>query len=605
MNIKKLKKLIRLHGSLPPDGMINTKNLCIDSQYEALRDACERGSMVDVKKYFTLKYLNCQNPVGGTPIMGAALYGHIDIVKYLIEKGADLNILTSSGNNILQRAVHHGRLSIVEYLLTCKVDLNNVNNKRYTALDIAEENIRLKLNPEHGDPVVYEKIRTLLIARSASRKIGSQESMGVTILREVNPLSMIELREGIDCGKINDIDIRVLEAIINVLDSYIVGEIGELSSFDLSFNNDEVAQGRLKLENELLRTPYDGSFEEAQRYHDMYMKQSFNSTIICNYRQLARGCYCYLDVVREYFRKVLNNIKDLDQKNISISIIEPICERNEFLESLIRSRSIGPIYKTEFVLSEIGKDLSKGFIVFKDSLRILRNLVRQETELMRSICNSLEDMHFQGEKAQIIANILDSTPEGLIIDLSKLFQKFYNVSISDESIKNKLITINDTVPRYPESIRANICKIGLMIDSLAGIAPKEAVIDSATFVEKLLFQYIYIRFIDLKGKNEFKKYCKNTGLEFRNEKSLTIGFYIAWIELDTYSLSEFAKHPGNHAIDMIHAMKLVLSKINEKRNSVVHKRGDSELQSFCDENSANETYQQLLELAHVIHDLYV
>ena len=52
----------------------------------------------------------------GTPLHGAAADGHLDVVRFLVEKGADLSILDSCGESVLHRAEFHKRQEVVDFL---------------------------------------------------------------------------------------------------------------------------------------------------------------------------------------------------------------------------------------------------------------------------------------------------------------------------------------------------------------------------------------------------------------------------------------------------------------------------------------------------------
>ena len=55
-----------------------------------------------------------------TALISASFIGHFVIVKYLIENGADINIETSNGDTALIYAAREGHLDIVEYLKSIK-----------------------------------------------------------------------------------------------------------------------------------------------------------------------------------------------------------------------------------------------------------------------------------------------------------------------------------------------------------------------------------------------------------------------------------------------------------------------------------------------------
>ncbi|NGX34016.1 MAG: hypothetical protein K1060chlam1_00361 [Candidatus Anoxychlamydiales bacterium] len=61
--------------------------------------------------------LNIQNPGGNTALILSVMYGYLDIVKYLINIGADLNVQNKRGNTALMEAVICENLVMVKYLL--------------------------------------------------------------------------------------------------------------------------------------------------------------------------------------------------------------------------------------------------------------------------------------------------------------------------------------------------------------------------------------------------------------------------------------------------------------------------------------------------------
>lgn len=54
---------------------------------------------------------------GATALMFAATYGHFDVVKLLMEHGADINKVTYDGNNALFFTVVAGHVEIIEHLI--------------------------------------------------------------------------------------------------------------------------------------------------------------------------------------------------------------------------------------------------------------------------------------------------------------------------------------------------------------------------------------------------------------------------------------------------------------------------------------------------------
>eukprot|EP01129_Flabellula_baltica_P003267 TRINITY_DN13066_c0_g1_i1.p1 TRINITY_DN13066_c0_g1~~TRINITY_DN13066_c0_g1_i1.p1 ORF type:complete len:731 (+),score=122.44 TRINITY_DN13066_c0_g1_i1:31-2223(+) len=85
------------------------------------------------------------------PIHAAADTDNLDIVKILVDFGADINIVDSLGNSPLHIASKRGSLEIVEYLLGAKVDTRITNNLFLKAFDMTS-NERIRKLIEDWDP---------------------------------------------------------------------------------------------------------------------------------------------------------------------------------------------------------------------------------------------------------------------------------------------------------------------------------------------------------------------------------------------------------------------------------------------------------------------
>lgn len=80
--------------------------------------------------------LNQKDPFGGSsPLISAALFEKKDIVKILIEAGADLNFKNNDGSTALHTAAFFCRPEIVQILLDNGIDKTIKNNMKTTAYD--------------------------------------------------------------------------------------------------------------------------------------------------------------------------------------------------------------------------------------------------------------------------------------------------------------------------------------------------------------------------------------------------------------------------------------------------------------------------------------
>ena len=80
-----------------------------------------------------------------TPLMIACLTGHLEVVKYLVDKGADINAITTELWSPLFIASYNGHIDIVEYLLSKKAPVEVVDTIGWTPLIAATHNGHLAL----------------------------------------------------------------------------------------------------------------------------------------------------------------------------------------------------------------------------------------------------------------------------------------------------------------------------------------------------------------------------------------------------------------------------------------------------------------------------
>ncbi|XP_055955417.1 oxysterol-binding protein-related protein 1 isoform X2 [Patella vulgata] len=75
---------------------------------------------------------------GWTALHLAAYFGHIDIVRFLLERGADVNVANSLGDTPLHRAAYTGRLELVTLLLQYKADVLALNSEGHLPKQLAK-----------------------------------------------------------------------------------------------------------------------------------------------------------------------------------------------------------------------------------------------------------------------------------------------------------------------------------------------------------------------------------------------------------------------------------------------------------------------------------
>src|SRR5208283_3865268 len=71
---------------------------------QALREACEKGNLADVKRLLSQGADANAETNGWTALMVASGEGHTEIVKLLLDKGVDINAKTNDGETALIKA---------------------------------------------------------------------------------------------------------------------------------------------------------------------------------------------------------------------------------------------------------------------------------------------------------------------------------------------------------------------------------------------------------------------------------------------------------------------------------------------------------------------
>ncbi|XP_022085273.1 histone-lysine N-methyltransferase EHMT2-like [Acanthaster planci] len=151
-----------------------------DEGMTILHLAAKTGNLEAVKHIMSLRKINSnsQDDGGWTPIIWAAEYKHIPVVKYLIERGADPNVRDKEGNSGLHWAVFSGSEDVAELFLNRHCDVYAPNIHGDTPLHIASRE-------NHYGCV------TMLLLRNANIAVTNQE--GETPLDCAKPNSDVAL----------------------------------------------------------------------------------------------------------------------------------------------------------------------------------------------------------------------------------------------------------------------------------------------------------------------------------------------------------------------------------------------------------------------------
>ncbi|NIM90963.1 MAG: DUF3471 domain-containing protein [Candidatus Aminicenantes bacterium] len=119
--------------------MILIIHLTIIASTEPIVEAAKKGDLQTVKTILAQdpSRLNATDQDNYTPLHWACMRAHWNIVKYLIGKGADLNVIGGDGGSPVNWAAHHDNVEIIKLMVERGAKLNNRNKWGMTELHTA------------------------------------------------------------------------------------------------------------------------------------------------------------------------------------------------------------------------------------------------------------------------------------------------------------------------------------------------------------------------------------------------------------------------------------------------------------------------------------
>ena len=141
-DLNEVKRLFALNP-----GVINEKDR---EQDTAIMKACRNCNSTDVVSFLLQNGANINDKpyrdlIDQTPIIIAAFNGCTDIVRMLIDAGADIHHRNDQGENALISATQEGNIDVVKVLFDAGSNVNEENADGETALTLA---IKLKQKKE-------------------------------------------------------------------------------------------------------------------------------------------------------------------------------------------------------------------------------------------------------------------------------------------------------------------------------------------------------------------------------------------------------------------------------------------------------------------------
>ncbi|HEY6805687.1 MAG TPA: ankyrin repeat domain-containing protein [Pyrinomonadaceae bacterium] len=114
----------------------------------ALLEFASRNNLEEVKKQLANgAYINTRSRAGATPLMLSVeySYGRQDVTNFLLDQGADLNLVDLTGNSALMKAAHTNNAEAATALTNRKAASDLRNKEGQTALHIAAAGLHTKI----------------------------------------------------------------------------------------------------------------------------------------------------------------------------------------------------------------------------------------------------------------------------------------------------------------------------------------------------------------------------------------------------------------------------------------------------------------------------
>lgn len=159
----------------------------VEELIQELVTAAEEGDICTVRSLVERDVpLDCEDVFMHTALVGASSKGHIDVVRYLLENGADVNVAgicedfyeRLGGDTALMYASAKGHSDVVEALIENGADVNEITFLGWTALTRACSNGQIN-------------VVRLLVEKGADVNLGDKQ--GVTPLMFASDMNHVDI----------------------------------------------------------------------------------------------------------------------------------------------------------------------------------------------------------------------------------------------------------------------------------------------------------------------------------------------------------------------------------------------------------------------------
>ena len=106
--------------------------------YDKFYEVIKSDNFTKLKEMIKNEDINVTNSYNESPLYDAAMHGKYEMVKLLLENGANPNLNTGNGT-ALHKAIEYNYIEIVKLLIKYKADINLIDDEDYTPLHRAVE----------------------------------------------------------------------------------------------------------------------------------------------------------------------------------------------------------------------------------------------------------------------------------------------------------------------------------------------------------------------------------------------------------------------------------------------------------------------------------
>nr|XP_050858210.1 G patch domain and ankyrin repeat-containing protein 1 homolog [Vespula vulgaris] len=146
-----------LLDTVQPKKTHSAENIVIKVTINAILKAVEQKDLKFLQKHITPENVNVSDDFGWTPLMSAAYCGHLEVIEFLLQLGANRRIKEKSGLTAAQLALKRNHLNIVA-LLRKKHDFTNIKTQT-DKLEITEISKNCKESACNDEDSVKDKLQ--------------------------------------------------------------------------------------------------------------------------------------------------------------------------------------------------------------------------------------------------------------------------------------------------------------------------------------------------------------------------------------------------------------------------------------------------------------